>query len=105
VNGWHETYNDQPGPGVFCGHLRMIATPSAPADPPDACGECLREGTAWVELRRCLVCGVTTCCESSPRRHVFAHYQRTGHPVMAAQSGAQEWGWCYADGLALSPGD
>ena len=77
MNGWHETYNDEPGPGVVCGHLRMIANPPAPADPPDACKECLREGTTWVELRECLVSGVTSCCESSPRRHVFAHYQQT----------------------------
>jgi len=105
VNGWHETYNDEPGPDVVCGHLAMIATPPARADPPDGCGECLRQGTTWVELRRCLVCGETSCCESSPGRHSLGHYQLTGHPVVAAQSGGPEWGWCYADNLALSPGD
>jgi hypothetical protein len=105
VNGWHETYNDEPGPGVVCGHLRMIATPPVPADPADACKECLRENTTWVELRRCLVCGVNSCCESSPRRHVLAHYQQTGHPVVATAAGDQEWGWCFADGLALTRGD
>jgi monovalent cation/hydrogen antiporter len=105
VNGWHETYNDEPGPDVVCGHLALIATPPAPADPPDGCRECLRQGTTWVELRRCLVCGETSCCESSPGRHSLGHYQLTGHPVVAAQSGGPEWGWCYADNLALSPGD
>jgi uncharacterized UBP type Zn finger protein len=105
VNGWHETYNDEPGPDVVCGHLGLIANPPVSVGPPDACQECLVEGTTWVDLRRCLVCGVTSCCESSPRRHAIAHYERTGHPVMAARSDSQEWGWCYADSLALSPGD
>jgi len=105
VNGWHETYNDEPGPDVVCGHLNLIADPPAPADPPDACAACLREGTMWVALRRCLVCGTTSCCESSPRSHALSHYERTGHPVMASQSETAVWGWCYADNLALSPGD
>ena len=65
MNGWHEAYNDFPGPDVMCGHLIMIAVPSAPADPPAACQACLDEGTTWVQLRRCLVCGQTNCCESS----------------------------------------
>jgi hypothetical protein len=65
MNGWHEAYNDFPGPDVMCGHLIMIAVPSAPADPPAACQACLDEGTTWVQLRRCLVCGQTSCCESS----------------------------------------
>jgi monovalent cation/hydrogen antiporter len=105
MNGWHETYNDEPGPDVVCGHLKMIASPPLPADPPDACQQCLLEGTTWVELRTCLVCGVTGCCESSPRQHSLAHYQQTGHPVIAALPNPQAWGWCYADNLALSPGD
>jgi monovalent cation/hydrogen antiporter len=105
MNGWHETYNDEPGLGVVCGHLHMIAVPPAPPDPPDACGDCLIEGTTWVELRRCLVCGRTSCCQSSPRRHADAHFARTGHPVVAMLAGGpsdEVWGWCYADNLALS---
>jgi hypothetical protein len=74
VNGWHETYNDFPGPDVVCGHLR------------------------W-----CLVCGQTRCCESSPRRHATAHYEQTGHAVIANQSGGEPWGWCYADRMPLTP--
>jgi monovalent cation/hydrogen antiporter len=102
VNGWHETYNDFPGPAVVCGHLETIAVPPAAADPPAACGECLKEGTTWVELRRCLVCGLTRCCESSPRRHATAHFEQTGHAVVANQTGGEAWGWCYADGMPLS---
>jgi hypothetical protein len=61
VNGLHEAYNDFPGPDVICGHLVMIAVPPASPDPPSACQACLDEGTTWVELRRCLVCGQTSC--------------------------------------------
>ena len=103
MNGWHEAYNDFPGPDVVCGHLGTIAVPPAPADPPDACPDCLAEGTTWVELRRCLVCGRTSCCESSPRRHATRHVSETGHAVVANQSGGAEWGWCYADGMPLTP--
>jgi len=73
VNGWHETYNDFPGPDVVCG-----------------------------QLRRCLVCGQTRCCESSARRHATAHYEQTGHAVIANQSGGEPWGWCYADRMPLT---
>ena len=49
MNGWHEAYNDFPGPDVMCGHLIMIAVPSAPADPPAACQACLDEGAQGKE--------------------------------------------------------
>ena len=105
MNGWRVTYDDQRGQGVACGHLADIAVPAAVADPPAACKECLAQGTSWVELRRCLVCGHTGCCDSSPRRHATGHFEQTAHPVMADQSDVDSWGWCYVDGLALSPGD
>jgi len=81
----------------------MIAVPPARPDPPAACQDCLDEGTTWVKLRRCLVCGRTTCCESSPRRHVLSHFEQTGHPVVASQSDSEPWGWCFADGMPLTP--
>jgi monovalent cation/hydrogen antiporter len=103
MNGWHETYNDFPGPDVVCGHLTTIAVPEPPADPPSACRDCLAEGTTWVELRKCLVCGQTRCCESSDRQHGKVHFRQTGHAVIANQSGGEAWGWCYADGMPLTP--
>lgn len=103
MNGWHEAWDEMSGLAVVCGHLAMIATPPAQPDPPDACKECLVEGTTWVELRRCLVCGHTGCCESSPRQHGLLHFQLRAHPVVANQSGGPAWGWCYADGFALKP--
>jgi hypothetical protein len=105
MNGWHEAVNDEPGADVVCGHLTTISTPPKPADPTSACGDCLAEGTTWVELRTCLICGRTSCCDSSPRRHATGHFHRTGHAVMANHSGGQDWGWCYVDGMALLPGD
>lgn len=96
-------YDDQLGPGVVCGHVDRIPVPPKPADPPNACRECLIEGTHWVHLRRCLICGHVGCCESSPRRHATAHYAQTGHEVIADQSGDGQWGWCFADELALAP--
>jgi CPA1 family monovalent cation:H+ antiporter len=76
MHGWHETYNDFPGADVVCGHLRTIAVPPPPADPRDACRDCVAEGTTWIELRKCLVCGQTRCCESSDRQHAKAHFSR-----------------------------
>jgi monovalent cation/hydrogen antiporter len=103
MNGWHEAYNDYPGPDVVCGHLTSIAVPPASADPGAACRDCLAEGSTWVQLRRCLVCGQTTCCESSPRRHVMSHFRQTGHAVVANHSGGDPWGWCFEDGMPLTP--
>ena len=62
-----------------------------------ACEDCLREGTTWVELRLCLVCGVVGCCDSSERRHAAAHFRATGHPVMRSIEPDEVWGWCYLD--------
>jgi CPA1 family monovalent cation:H+ antiporter len=104
MKGWHETWNDQPvARPVICGHLETIAVPAAAAHPPDACKECLIEGTRWVQLRRCLVCGHTGCCDSSLRRHATAHFATTGHALIANQSGGSPWGWCYIDEFSLAP--
>jgi CPA1 family monovalent cation:H+ antiporter len=103
MNGWHETYNDMPGPDIVCGHLTAIASPPAAPDPPHACGDCLVEGSTWVELRQCLVCGRINCCDSSPRRHATRHFEQTGHPVLANYSRGEAWGWCFVDGMPLTP--
>lgn len=105
MHGWHEAENDEPGEDVVCGHLTAISDPPKPADPASACGDCLDEGTTWVELRTCLICGRTSCCDSSPRRHATGHFLHTGHPVIANHSGGFNWGWCYVDGMPLLPGD
>jgi uncharacterized UBP type Zn finger protein len=103
MSSWHPAYNDLRGQGVACGHLNLIADPAKEPDPEGACRECLLEGTRWVELRTCLICGHNGCCESSPRRHAAAHFRDTGHPIIANASGGPAWAWCYIDELALTP--
>ena len=56
-----------------CEHLREVR-PLVEPDTPGECGDCLREGTAWVHLRMCTSCGHIACCDSSPRRHASAHH-------------------------------
>ncbi|HEX3933007.1 MAG TPA: Na+/H+ antiporter [Nocardioides sp.] len=59
------------------------------------CPDCLREGTVWVALRQCLVCGNVGCCDSSPRRHATEHFHDSQHPVMESAEPGEDWRWCY----------
>jgi CPA1 family monovalent cation:H+ antiporter len=68
------------------------------SDVDGVCEDCVREGwTTWVHLRRCLDCGHTACCDSSPRRHASAHFEETEHPVMRSAEPGEEWRWCFVD--------
>ena len=69
-------------------------------EPPavEGCPECVAMGfTDWVHLRQCLTCGHVACCDSSPRRHMSAHHERTGHPVMRSFEPGEAWRWCFVD--------
>jgi monovalent cation/hydrogen antiporter len=81
-----------------CDHLRKVRPPVEP-DTPSECGDCLREGTAWVHLRMCTSCGHVACCDSSPQRHASAHYEHTDHPVVRSAEVDEDWRWCYVDEL------
>jgi CPA1 family monovalent cation:H+ antiporter len=81
--------------GASCGHLDE--TPAIETVEEPQCGDCLREGTAWVALRQCLECGNVGCCDSSPRRHATAHFRDTLHPVMESAEPSEDWRWCYVD--------
>ena len=81
-----------------CDHLRSPGPPVEP-DTPGECGDCLREGTAWVHLRMCVTCGHIACCDSSPQRHASAHNEETGHPVMRSAEPGEDWRWCFVDQL------
>lgn len=59
------------------------------------CVECVKSGSRWVHLRTCQTCGRTHCCDSSPNKHATAHWQSTGHPVMASAEPGERWLWCY----------
>jgi CPA1 family monovalent cation:H+ antiporter len=81
-----------------CEHLAGLSGADFPPPrTPDACEECVAEGTTWVELRECRECGHIGCCDSSPRRHATAHYRATAHPVMRSVMPGATWDWCYID--------
>jgi len=69
--------------------------PTVEPDTPGECGDCVREGSRWVHLRMCLVCGHVACCDSSPRRHATAHFHDSAHPVMRSVEPGETWRWCY----------
>ena len=79
--------------GEACAELDAFPAVETAADP--ECGDCLREGTAWVALRQCLACGNVGCCDSSPRRHATGHFHETQHPVMESAEPGEDWRWCY----------
>jgi Na+/H+ antiporter len=81
-----------------CDHLREARRPVEP-DTPGECGDCLREGTAWVHLRMCTSCGHIGCCDSSPQRHASMHHEQTDHPVMRSAEPGEDWRWCFVDEL------
>jgi uncharacterized UBP type Zn finger protein len=80
---------------MACEHIKKAG--NAPAKTPQGCEECLKTGTTWVQLRRCLSCGHVGCCDSSPGKHATGHYQSTQHPVMQSFEPGQSWKWCYVD--------
>jgi len=65
----------------------------------DVCEECEKTGSRWVHLRTCQTCGVTLCCDSSPKQHATAHFKATGHPVVISAEPDEHWMWCYKDEL------
>ena len=81
-----------------CGHLDTIVVEGASGD---GCVECLVGGTKWLHLRRCTACGHVGCCDNSPMRHATAHFHGTGHPIIQSFEPAEDWLWCYVDGLAV----
>ena len=84
-----------------CGHLDQIN--DVPPGTPEGCEECLRDGTQWVHLRKCLHCGHIGCCDDSPQRHATAHWHTTSHPLVRPFQPDEDWAWCYPDELLLSP--
>jgi uncharacterized UBP type Zn finger protein len=83
-----------------CSHLGEIKVTRLP-ELVDGCDDCLREGTKWVHLRLCLVCGHVGCCDNSPMRHATKHFEETGHPLIRSIEPGEDWSWCYVDDLAM----
>lgn len=69
----------------------------------NACEECTALGEAWNELRVCLTCGHVGCCEDSKHAHALAHFQETGHPMIASLERGEDWGWCYVHRRYFQP--
>jgi hypothetical protein len=83
--------------GQVCGDLE--AHPKVHEHPGTFCQACVEEGTQWVALRRCLVCGNIACCDSSPRQHATRHFHEAAHPVMQSAEPDEDWRWCYVHHL------
>jgi hypothetical protein len=94
MSGW------RPRGDAGCEHAAGFSTEVAPAS---ECEDCVREGTTWTKLRRCLACQHVGCCDSSTGQHATAHWPASGHPVMASAERGDRWGWCYPDKLWLVP--
>lgn len=79
---------------LACAHKEDIrdVTPNS-----EGCEMCLKEGTWWVHLRICRVCGHVGCCDASPGQHAKAHYHETAHPVMQSFEAHEHWVYCYVD--------
>lgn len=77
-----------------------------PVPPPaDVCEACTLTRDPWSTLRQCLICGATLCCDSSPNRHMSAHFAETRHPVMGPVGlPGEPWVWCFVDELLLRDG-
>lgn len=59
----------------------------------NGCGECLSIGSTWVNLRMCLICGKTGCCDSSPMKHASQHHKDTGHSHARSIQPGEDWIW------------
>ena len=83
---------------MTCQHLKEAGEPTPQAPYEGGCPECVADGHHdWVHLRLCLDCGYVACCDSSPRRHMSAHYESDGHPVMRSYEPGENWKWCFVD--------
>ena len=83
-----------------CEHVGAMA-PVTPAS--KGCEGCLAIGASWTELRVCLSCGHVGCCEDSEHAHALAHFNATGHPMIAPLSRGETWGWCYIHRRYIDP--
>jgi hypothetical protein len=81
-----------------CTHIDAVGQVAPPSD---VCETCIAIGGEWVNLRQCLTCAVTLCCDSSPNQHMTGHNGATSHPVMRSAMPDQDWSWCFVDQAML----
>ena len=77
-----------------CEHMKSLSDVTQGES--KVCVECVKTGSRWVHLRICQSCGQTHCCDSSPGKHATAHWESSGHSVMASAEAGERWLWCYA---------
>ncbi len=78
---------------VDCPHAPSAREVPAPSD---VCSSCVETGSSWVNLRQCLVCGETACCDDSPNRHARGHWQATDHALIRSAAPNDAWTYCFA---------
>jgi len=81
---------------LSCKHLDTAVIQPVGEDE-NACEECVKTGSSWVHLRKCLTCGAVLCCDSSPNKHMSTHAKTEGHPVAISAEPGERWAWCYED--------
>lgn len=101
VRSWVVADASGPSAKATCDHLGQAL--QAWSSGRDGCEDCLREGSQWVHLRKCLACGHIGCCDDSPRKHATGHWNSSGHPVVATWEPGERWAWCYSDQVILAP--
>lgn len=79
----------------LCEHLTSIKSIKVAGK--HVCEECVRTGGHWLHLRTCQTCGITLCCDDSPKKHMTAHNHATHHPVISSAEPGERWLWCYED--------
>ena len=85
-------------PGEECEDLE--SHPVVAIGPDQVCEQCVAEGHhRWVSLRKCLECGLVSCCDSSPAQHATAHFHETEHRVVQSAEPDEDWRWCYVHHL------
>ncbi len=82
-----------------CSHLQDIKVTDTDLQ---VCPQCVESGDIWPGLRMCLTCGFVGCCDTSKNKHMKAHYEETGHPLMRSIRLEESWIWCYADNAMFS---
>ncbi len=77
------------------GTCEDLAHAPRPAAPEHGCADCDAAGKAPVQLRQCLICGHVGCCDDTPGRHARAHWEETGHRLIATIEPGDGWAYCY----------
>ncbi len=78
-----------------CTHIVTIETVKHPRK--RECEECVKTGSEWVHLRTCQTCGVTLCCDSSPKRHASKHARAASPAGGASAEPGEQWLYCFVD--------